>query len=148
MHLEGCGEQLRNAMQHRMNIQRERLLNNREHLQRQHPAVELATWRGRLASATSALRHRHLSRAIEDATQRLNAAEGHLRKNIKSSSCHQEMQLQKLAARLEDLSPVSTLARGFSVIRDNDGKVIRHPDQAPVGSTITATVAGGSLTRL
>ncbi len=50
------------------------------------------------------------------------------------------------AARLEDLSPLGTLARGYSVTRNNAGAIVRSIKQAPIGSEVAVSVADGCLT--
>lgn len=49
------------------------------------------------------------------------------------------------AARLEDLSPLGILARGYSMARTKDGALIKNHTQAPVGSHIEVTLAHGVL---
>lgn len=49
------------------------------------------------------------------------------------------------AGRLNDLSPLATLARGFAVARTSDGEIIRTVDQAPIGSSLAVAVANGRL---
>jgi exodeoxyribonuclease VII large subunit len=54
--------------------------------------------------------------------------------------------LGRLAARLEALSPLAALARGYSVVRRaDDGGLVRGPAQAPVGTRLRITVARGEL---
>lgn len=54
---------------------------------------------------------------------------------------------QSLVGRLEALSPLAVLARGYSVTqREEDGKIIRRYDQVAVGDAVTVTLAHGSLT--
>ena len=49
------------------------------------------------------------------------------------------------AARLNDLSPLTTLARGFAVATTPEGEIIREVGQAPAGSNVTVAVANGHL---
>lgn len=44
------------------------------------------------------------------------------------------------------LSPESVLARGFSLTMLDDGTVVRRPEQAPPGTTLTTRLASGSIT--
>jgi exodeoxyribonuclease VII large subunit len=49
------------------------------------------------------------------------------------------------AGRLEALSPLAVLARGFAVCRTEDGQVVRSPSQAPTGHRIEVLLQAGSL---
>lgn len=54
-------------------------------------------------------------------------------------------QVGRTSSRLDDLSPVRTLARGYSITRNDKGAFVRSVEQAPVGSRVDVTVADGSL---
>jgi exodeoxyribonuclease VII large subunit len=53
--------------------------------------------------------------------------------------------LAHLEARARALDPAHTLARGWSITRASDGRVLRAPDEVQVGEEITTTLAGGEL---
>ena len=46
---------------------------------------------------------------------------------------------------LRALSPAATLERGYAVARLSDGRIVRSPDEAPVGSALEVVVARGRL---
>jgi exodeoxyribonuclease VII large subunit len=48
------------------------------------------------------------------------------------------------AQRLEALSPLQVLARGYSIVQRNDGKVITGPSQTKPGEPLTVRAAGGA----
>jgi len=50
-----------------------------------------------------------------------------------------------LRERVRALSPAATLARGYAVVQDDAGAVIRRPDQAPTGSRLRLRLAEGDL---
>ncbi len=50
-----------------------------------------------------------------------------------------------LTARLNDLSPLHTLERGWSVARNAEGNVVKSVAQAPVGSNIEVQLIDGAL---
>ena len=54
--------------------------------------------------------------------------------------------LARAASRLEDLSPLGTLARGYSITRNSAGDIVRSVDQVPVGSEVDVALADGKLT--
>jgi len=50
---------------------------------------------------------------------------------------------RELRLRLSD--PARVVERGFAVLRSRAGKAIRHPDEAPAGTELTAQIRGGRL---
>jgi exodeoxyribonuclease VII large subunit len=56
----------------------------------------------------------------------------------------QKVALQASAVRL--LDPVTTMARGWSITRDADGKVVRSRNDVSPGEKITTLLADGSIT--
>lgn len=49
------------------------------------------------------------------------------------------------AARLHDLSPLAVLGRGYSIARNDDGRIVKHVSEAPGGSLLHVTVSDGVL---
>jgi exodeoxyribonuclease VII large subunit len=49
-------------------------------------------------------------------------------------------------AQVRALDPVRTLARGWSITRTTDGRVVRSPDDLAVGAELRTTLAAGSVT--
>lgn len=49
------------------------------------------------------------------------------------------------AARLEDLSPLSIISRGYSVTRQPDGSIVKSVTQVSPGQTIAISVADGTV---
>ncbi|NBI32454.1 exodeoxyribonuclease VII large subunit, partial [Enterorhabdus sp. P55] len=54
-------------------------------------------------------------------------------------------ELALAAARLDDLSPLAVLARGFSIARDGSGAVVRSVEAVAPGDALAVTVADGEL---
>ena len=54
-------------------------------------------------------------------------------------------QLGETAARLETLSPVKILERGYALIFDASGKLVKDPAQVQSGDEIAARVAKGTF---
>ncbi|WP_233189094.1 exodeoxyribonuclease VII large subunit [Subtercola sp. Z020] len=52
----------------------------------------------------------------------------------------------ELRGRLRALSPQSTLDRGYAIVQAPDGGIVRRPVDAPVDSSLTITLAEGTLT--
>ncbi len=47
--------------------------------------------------------------------------------------------------KLESLSPLSVLSRGYALVWDGEGRLVRDPVEVEVGSSLTVRVAGGRL---
>jgi exodeoxyribonuclease VII large subunit len=56
-----------------------------------------------------------------------------------------ERALGALEARLRALDPERTLARGWSITRGPDGRVVRAPADVRPGDQLTTLTAGGAL---
>ena len=57
-----------------------------------------------------------------------------------------EATLDQAGARLKALDPAEVLARGWSITHTEDGSLVRGPADAPAGSAIVTTTAGGTVT--
>lgn len=84
-------------------------------------------------------RLRDLEQHLDETSERLNrAASQRIRKaNDK---------LGALAARLESLSPLNILSRGYSLTRTTDGKLLRDPGDVQPGDVIVTRVSKGEVT--
>jgi exodeoxyribonuclease VII large subunit len=92
-------------------------------------------WADRLTQAMRALVLRHQK---EDIRGRLVE----LQKNI--IRMHRQ-ELSRLVDGLKNLSPSAVLDRGYSLVFDAEGKVLRKVEAAPVGSAIRVRLAKGEL---
>jgi exodeoxyribonuclease VII large subunit len=76
----------------------------------------------------------------------LTESEVHLERAATSHLRELRRRTASLTVRLDDLSPVATLARGYAHVRRAvDGVTVIDPIQAPAGTTLTIRVEGGSF---
>ena len=84
---------------------------------------------------------------------RLRFAEARRRAGVLDQSLRQFAQLRlrdakaaltPVTAKLEQLSPLTILDRGYAIV-ECDGKIVKSPDDAPVDSTVRVRVAKGNL---
>lgn len=123
------------------------------------PAARVAAQRVRLEDLAQRLLREPASRVAHQA-DRLDAVAGRLASPSEAQVAAlaqrlgqraQEMldpyqaQVGALAKALDGLSPVGTLARGYSVTRTAGGEVVRSIGQAPPGAEIAVRVADGTL---
>ncbi|MFO8155244.1 MAG: exodeoxyribonuclease VII large subunit [Pseudomonadota bacterium] len=93
------------------------------HRRLRHPARQLAA-----AHETRARLHHRLERALH---QRLRA---------------HEQRLTLAVRQLDALRPTRVLERGYAILENDHGRVVRAPADAPPGTRLTARLASGRLT--
>ena len=76
---------------------------------------------------------------------RLNAGRGRLDQSLRSVLASRRMSLQTLSRSLNSVSPLNTLARGYSITVDSASKVIRSIDDVTIGATITSRLNEGEI---
>lgn len=101
--------------------------------------------RQRLASLAAKRALRDPMAIIDDKRMLL----GYLQKNLcaaQSARLAQPRQhLASLAASLDAMSPLKVLGRGFALVTDGDGRLVRRAADAPPGRRVTVTLAEGQL---
>jgi exodeoxyribonuclease VII large subunit len=100
---------------------------------------ELDGWRQSLARLSPRLRIERDRQRIDDLSHRVDHAG-------QSSLILLRERLSGLARRLDGLSPRATLARGYAVVRGQDGQVVRRAAQVAAGELITVRVSDGDFT--
>jgi exodeoxyribonuclease VII large subunit len=55
------------------------------------------------------------------------------------------LRLDLVAGRAAALDPVATMARGWTITRTNDGRLVRSPDDVVVGDELVTTTASGDV---
>ena len=53
--------------------------------------------------------------------------------------------LENAMARLNALSPLGVLTRGYSITQKASGEIVRNPHQTGVGERLNITLAGGKI---
>ncbi|MEE9257572.1 MAG: exodeoxyribonuclease VII large subunit, partial [bacterium] len=93
----------------------------------------------RLAAASPRVRIRRGAASLSEQVRRLRVSEGRGRERKESA-------LLAAAGRLEAVSPLAVLARGYSLTyRDRDGLLLREADQAKVGESVRVRLSRGAL---
>ncbi|MCY1409163.1 Exodeoxyribonuclease 7 large subunit [compost metagenome] len=113
---------LRRAFEQRLNNRRERLARLDTRLAAQHPGRTLALLKQRIDTLAE-----RLPRAMHAG---LNA---------------RRLRLQAQIQTLQVVSPLATLARGYSILLDERGQAIRRADQTHTGQRLTARLGEGEL---
>lgn len=98
---------------------------------------------GRLALARKSLvRPDHKLREYRQTLDELELRAG---RALRARLAEQQQALESAAARLNTVSPLATLARGYAIVRDAQGAVLKNAVDVPVGAAVNARLANGSL---
>lgn len=100
---------------------------------------------GRLERSASALTPMHLASRIARNDRRLALIEQRIRSNASELTDNRERAMATAVARLDALSPLAVLTRGYSITQNSSGDVIRNVHQTDVGERIKVRVANGRL---
>ncbi len=84
-------------------------------------------------------------RLLDSDRQQVDALTGRLDRSIRRAVDRQRGRLAVAGAALSAVSPLATLARGFAIVRDADGRLIRAVSEARPGATITIQVSDGAF---
>ncbi len=120
--LQALSVRLQHAMQQRLATPAQRLRLAAHRLDRTGPQTRIALQRAGIAALQQQL-HRHLQRSMDKRLSRVKQA----------------------GIGLNALSPLATLARGYSILRDARGRVIVRPQQVMAGETVNAHLSEGQL---
>ena len=91
------------------------------------------------------LRGSRPERRLDQLRERLSALRGRPQSAVARQLQHEALRLRSLARSLETVSPLATVARGYAILRREDGRIVRGTGDAPVGTALDATVADGRL---
>ncbi|XDD48733.1 exodeoxyribonuclease VII large subunit [Leptospira sp. WS92.C1] len=64
---------------------------------------------------------------------------------IQNILSHKKQRAEFLFSKVEDLSPVSTMKRGYSIVRNGKGKIVTSPEQTKPEEELQILLAGGTM---
>jgi exodeoxyribonuclease VII large subunit len=85
------------------------------------------------------------ARPVDDADRRLRAVAERLVARVPQLLAGEDRHLHGVEARIRALDPVHVLARGWSITRAADGRLVRSPDDVAAGDVLTTELAGGAV---
>ena len=134
--LKHPGTQLREQAQRLDDLEQRLLLAQKNLLLRHHS--KLALLESQLKARSPLPKLQQLQRDVRQWHRRLDAA------------MHQRLQqsadrLAHLAQMLDSLSPLGTLQRGYAIVTDSSGKVLRDASKVAIGDEVEARLASGRL---
>jgi exodeoxyribonuclease VII large subunit len=101
--------------------------------------------RRRLEVAATRLRHFDLRRVFSGMRREIDAHGATLNAAMQNLLLRRAARLGEAWAHLESLSPVKILERGYALVFDASGKLVKDPAQVNPGDEITARVAKGTF---
>jgi exodeoxyribonuclease VII large subunit len=105
----------------------------------------LEKYRRRLDVAAARVRHYDLRRALGGLRRDLRARRDALSAAFRRLLLLRRSRMEKLAARLEEMSPMKVLERGYALVFDADGNLVKDAARLRRGDRISARVARGRL---
>lgn len=104
---------------------------------RQQQRSQLEYWQQLLA-------RNHPGAELRDSRRRLEQSAQHLQNSQQTYLAGRQSRLATLAASLNSLSPQATLARGYSIVCDHQGQLVRSSQQLSQGDPVELRFASGS----
>lgn len=101
--------------------------------------------RARLRHADAVMRARHPQRRLERLRERVANLAQRPQLIIAQRLAHDALRLRGLARSLETVSPLATVARGYSILRRTDGRVVRVVADTRPGDALRARLSDGEL---
>jgi exodeoxyribonuclease VII large subunit len=105
----------------------------------------MQAYRRRLELATVRVRHQDLRRHFQSTKKELQGFGAQLSRAMRTRLFAYRARLEQAAARLEALSPLKILERGYAVVFDAAGMPISSAQDVNVGDALSIRLAKGSL---
>jgi exodeoxyribonuclease VII large subunit len=98
-----------------------------------------------LENANSRLRHFDLRLVLADMRRRLEAHNSSLESVAQRLMLQRRGRLERSTIRLQELSPLKILDRGYALVYDAKGKLLKDEGQVAPGDNISARLARGTI---
>jgi exodeoxyribonuclease VII large subunit len=101
--------------------------------------------RRRWEFAAAAVRHYDVRQRLATIKEQLESRTAALGAAFRNALLERRSQLERLAGGLQALSPLAILERGYALVFDSSGKLIKEADAVRAGDDISARVAKGEI---
>ncbi len=128
-----------------MLVRQRQALNEREARLVRALRTRLAGEREQLRHLTRRLAACHPQREAEQAESRLARAQERLAQAMRRRLAHSRDRLAGLARQLQTVSPLAVLGRGYAILQDEQGQVVRRAADTQPGQALTARLGEGRL---
>jgi exodeoxyribonuclease VII large subunit len=105
----------------------------------------LELMRRRLEAVAAAVRHYDLRRVLAGIRGELQAGTAALASAMRNQLLLNKVRLERMGRALEALSPLAILERGYALVFDGAGQLIKDAEQVKAGEEIAARVARGEI---
>jgi exodeoxyribonuclease VII large subunit len=105
----------------------------------------LEQMRRRLEVASAAVRHYDLRRVLAGIRGGLEAGTAAMAAAMRNQLLVHKVRLERMGRALETLSPLAILERGYALVFDGGGALVKDAGQVNVGEEISARVARGEI---
>jgi exodeoxyribonuclease VII large subunit len=105
----------------------------------------LETQRRRFDSLAAAVRHYDLRLVLSGVRKELDAKVSAMAAAARSLLLQRRSRLERLTSQMEALSPVAILDRGYALVFDASGKLVKDVSQVKSGDEISARLARGEI---
>ncbi len=107
--------------------------------------MRAATERVRIERIASMPLFNEPRRLFEGDSQRLDDLSGRMQLTISSLTQRLSHEVGLAAARLDGLSPLGAVARGYAIARDGEGHIVKSVDSAQTGDPLSVSVSDGTI---
>ena len=101
--------------------------------------------RRRLEKFSAAVRHYDLRRVLAGVRAELEAQTAAMAAAMRNQLLLKKLRLERIGRALETLSPLAILERGYALVFDGSGQLIKDAAQVKTGDEISARVARGEI---
>ncbi|HUB01176.1 MAG TPA: exodeoxyribonuclease VII large subunit [Terriglobales bacterium] len=105
----------------------------------------LDRWRRRMEKASAAVRHYDARQRLAGIRRQLEAETSKLGAAMRAQLLQDRASLERRSASLEALSPLAILNRGYALVFDAKGELVRDASQLAVGDDLSARLARGRI---
>jgi len=105
----------------------------------------LRSWQNHVAGLAAAVLRNDPREALARARARLQMAQTRMQRSIERTVQRGVVRSGGLAARLHALSPLAVLERGYALVMDAEGGVVRSTQQLTAGETVETRLADGKF---
>ncbi|MDP9160373.1 MAG: exodeoxyribonuclease VII large subunit [Acidobacteriota bacterium] len=101
--------------------------------------------RRRLETASATVRHYDLRRVLSGMRRELATGTSGMTSAVRANLLQQRSRLEQLSGQIAALSPLAILERGYALIFDAAGKLLKDARQVSRGDEVSATLAKGTM---
>jgi exodeoxyribonuclease VII large subunit len=125
--------------------QREQRLDDLTHRMETAQRQRLEGLRRRFETLAAAVRHYDLRLVLSGTRKELESLTATLAAVMRNVLLQHRVRSERLQTALESLSPLAILDRGYALIFDSEGKLLKDASRVEVGDTVSARLARGQI---